>query len=381
MNRACTSRAHSGHRWREPGRYVMLLLACGGVLLAGCAAADESRPGAALPAIPQDTPATNVGPLSPSDVDSTEAPAAPVRQVAPSTPDPSTPDPLTRGTDASAASTSTTILECHAAYSPCIPFVEGDAFDCSGLNVPLMGVVIWDLADDPYRLGDGEQFVACTTTVPPASPSIELTPAASDVPVDSPVTATAGADANAPLTPVAESEEATDVIGAAQTGLPDTWEDVNTIPECVSGATATGERPCQRPSVGEVIRLFGCAGRLGESLDFEQYRDSAIRMVTRTRPLDLVPGTRIAWLDTCPDGGAVTLMTVTGVGGVAARFPHFTEEVYEVYVCVERHSAGGVADTSGFPPVARWEALYYAWRIPDGRYHIETISAHAIGDC
>ena len=376
MNRTCMSRTHSGRRWRKPARHVMMLLACGAVLLAGCAAADESGPGAALPAIPQDTPATTVDALSPRDVDSTETPAAPVRQVAPLTP-----DPLVRGTDASAAFTSTTILECHAAYSPCIPFVEGDAFDCSGLNIPLMGIVIWELADDPYRLGDGEQFVACTTTVPPASPSIELTPAAGDVSVDSPVTATAGADANAPLTPVAESEEATDVIDAVQTGLPDIWEDIATTPECVPGTTATDERPCQRPSVGEVIRLFGCAGRLDESLDFEQYRDSAIRMVNRTRPLDLVPGTRIAWLDTCPDGGAVKLMTVTAVGGVATRFPHLTEEVYEVYICVERHSAGGVADTSGFPPVERWEALYYAWRIPDGRYHIESISAHAIGDC
>ena len=365
MNRTCTFREHPGRRRRKPGRWVMLLLAGGGALLAACGAADVSRPAAPFPATPQDTPATTADGLSYRDVDSPETPAAPARLPAPLSP-----DPQAQSTAGSLVSTSTTILACHPAYSPCIPFVEGDAFDCSDLDAPRMGLVIWDLAEDPYLLGDGEQVVACAAT----GIAVAATVAAQASPGRSP-------DVTTEPNPVEEGVPLPRLSSASE--FLAEWQDENTIPDCTAEATRADGRRCRPSAVDEVIRLFRCASAGDRNPDFERYLDSGVRWVVRTRPLTLLVGTRIAIFDSCPEGDDVTvLMTVTGLGPRGNRFAGLADEVYEVYVCVERHrrSAGG-AGASPSPTVRRYEALHYAWRTPDGSYQIDIYPAHAIGDC
>lgn len=42
--------------------------------------------------------------------------------------------------------------ECHPAYGGCIPFAEGDAFNCEDEGVDFVQVEVFDITNDPYHL-------------------------------------------------------------------------------------------------------------------------------------------------------------------------------------------------------------------------------------
>jgi len=77
--------------------------------------------------------------------------------------DPSTTTTTTTTSTTTVSPTTTTDANCHPAYSPCIPYLPGDALNCGDLSSAQRPVTVIDVNNDPYRLdGDNDGF-GCTS--------------------------------------------------------------------------------------------------------------------------------------------------------------------------------------------------------------------------
>ena len=86
-----------------------------------------------------------------TDVDDVTVPPAPQ--------DPST----TTTSTTSVAPTTSGDASCHPAYSPCIPYLPGDALNCGDLSSSQRPVTVFDVNNDPYRLDGNNDGFGCTS--------------------------------------------------------------------------------------------------------------------------------------------------------------------------------------------------------------------------
>ena len=129
---------------------------------------------------------------------------------------------------------------------------------------------------------------------------------------------------------------------------------------------------CLVEAASNTIRLFACgySGRVN-SPDWHRYNDSGLKKYLRTRPLRLEVGTRIEIYNTCETGGGELLWYVTGLWGVAERYPVWTDEVHRITICQVRYvyprGEAPVVPKTRRPPK---EFRYWATLHADGRYGI-----------
>lgn len=151
---------------------------------------------------------------------------------------------------------------------------------------------------------------------------------------------------------------------------------------CGTAAPEGASRACLPPVVGEVEQVVFCHRNLEASPDVIAHLDSGIRPVHLTRPMDVVVGGRIAYINSCATGGVARYLLVTGVSSEAVRPASLTDDVDEVTACHESHrtrrpgAPGEAIDVS-----ARVEAVFFAWPLPDGRYRLETRPVNMIAPC
>ena len=65
-------------------------------------------------------------------------------------------------TTTSVTPTTTTDANCHPAYSPCIPYLSGDALNCGDLSSAQRPVTLYDVNNDPYNLDGNNDGSGCT---------------------------------------------------------------------------------------------------------------------------------------------------------------------------------------------------------------------------
>ncbi len=56
---------------------------------------------------------------------------------------------------------STTTSGCHPAYSPCLPFQSGNAYNCGDLPSSLKPVTVLTIGNDPYELDGDNNGIGC----------------------------------------------------------------------------------------------------------------------------------------------------------------------------------------------------------------------------
>ena len=224
--------------------------------------------------------------------------------------------------------------ECHPAYVPCLPVLDGDGLDCSDIPRDVWPVGIWNPADDPYQLGDGESVLGCRPHLEP-TPAVEPAPAdepQSEEPqepadVDPPVTEPSAVpppavdpepapappvgdpgeptvttttepegpqdppEPGTPTPPPAEPESTPEPppTPPTETDPPPPQPDVAREVPCVDVPAHDGERWCTPPPVGDTIQLFSDWGAMGgpdqsfgrtrcgyDGYDWESYIDSPV---------------------------------------------------------------------------------------------------------
>ena len=164
----------------------------------------------------------------------------------------------------------------------------------------------------------------------------------------------------------------------AQPAVPDIdWH----VP-CGMVAPGGASRACLPPVVGPVEQVVFCLRDPEASPDLIAHLDSGIRPVYLTRPIDVVVGGRIAYINSCAEGGISRYLLVTGVSSEAARPASMTDDVDEVTACHEAHRTRrpGV-EGEAIEVSARVEAVFFAWPLPDGRYRLETSPVNMIAPC
>lgn len=257
--------------WRPGGLAVVCVL-----LWASACAGDGAPRGAALPPpgegedpeatlLPprqeDDGPTGAPEPATPGADDALDAPLnAPAR--------PAEPSPAGSAPRAGSSGAAGGAEGCHPAYHPCLADLPGDALDCADLAEELKPVVIWDAAEDPYRLGDGTGWRGCTgaeraagaaepplpgdpaepaalPAAPPASPSAEGPPVE---PIDStalPPPAPVVSEPPAPESPAqpspGESSAAGPAPGPSPATAPPPGEPVSPEPEALPGESESPE--------------------------------------------------------------------------------------------------------------------------------------------
>ena len=160
------------------------------------------------------------------------------------------------------------------------------------------------------------------------------------------------------------------------------WEDVEWHESCTRSPATASRRACTPPAVGEIESVTFCHRDPSSSPDIVAHLDSGVRPVYLTRPIDVVVGLRIAFLNSCSVGGRARYLVVTAVSSDARRPSDLIDEVHEVIACHESHRtlrddpSGESVDTSN-----RNEAVFFAWPQADGRYRLETSPVNMIAAC